>query len=293
MKYNIESEELQIEVNSIGMELSSIRSTQTDREYLWQGDPTFWKGQAPVLFPIVGALKAGQLQHNGKNYQLPRHGFVRNSEKPTLIEQTPTKIRMGMSWDAETMTVYPFKFKLELQFLVTGKTVEIQHQIWNEGDAPMLFSIGAHPAFNCPLLPTETYEDYFLEFDQEEYESTYLIDPSGLISLDQELILAHTNELPLHAHLFDGDALVFKTLNSRKVSLVSRTSGPLVAVDFEDFNYLGIWATPQAPFVCIEPWLGIADSVASNQVLTDKEGILTLLPGESTRKTYSISILEE
>ena len=125
------------------------------------------------------------------------------------------------------------------------------------------------------------------------YESTYLIDPSGLISLDQELILAHTNELPLHAHLFDGDALVFKTLNSRKVSLVSRTSGPLVAVDFEDFNYLGIWATPQSPFVCIEPWLGIADSVASNQVLTDKEGILTLLPGESTRKTYSISILEE
>jgi galactose mutarotase-like enzyme len=291
MKHSIESADLQVEVNPIGMELSSIRSKHSNQEYLWQGNPEFWTGQAPVLFPIIGALKNGQFNFHGKSYELPKHGFVRNSSKPKLIESGENYLRMGMTWDEETLKIYPFKFRLELKFLLEGKTLHIQHHITNEGDETMHYSIGGHPAFNCPLHENERYEDYYLEFEKEETEATWLIDPSGLISLEQKPMLDHTKNLSLHSHLFDQDALVFKKLESREVSLHSRNSGPVLKVNFADFDYLGIWAKPNAPFVCLEPWLGIADSVDSNQNFEEKEGILKLDAGQSDQKSYSITIL--
>jgi galactose mutarotase-like enzyme len=274
------------------MELSSIRSKHSNQEYLWQGNPAFWTGQAPVLFPIIGALKNGQLNYQGKFFELPKHGLVRNSVKPKLIESGTDFLRFGMAWDAETLEIYPFKFSLEITFLLDGKSLQIQHWITNSADESMLYSIGGHPAFNCPLKADESYEDYYLEFEEEETAATWLIDQSGLISLEQKPILDHTKNLPLHSHLFDYDALVFKNLKSSSVKLFHRKKGPLLAVDFEDFNYLGIWAKPAAPFVCIEPWLGIADSVDSSQNFEEKEGILKLASGQSDQKIYSISILE-
>ena len=217
MKHLIESEELIVEVNSIGMELCSIRSKNRNVEYLWQGDSTYWTGQAPVLFPIIGALKNGQFKYQGIQYDMPKHGFVRNSPKPKLIEQGPNFLTMALSWDEESLKIYPFKFNLTMSFILEGKTLNIQHQISNEGGGELFYSIGAHPAFNCPLRKNESYGDYYLEFDQKEQDSTWLIDPSGLIRLDQKPFLEHTKELPLHAQLFDQDALVFKKLKSRRV----------------------------------------------------------------------------
>jgi galactose mutarotase-like enzyme len=244
------------------------------------------------LFPIIGALKNGQLNYQGKFFELPKHGLVRNSVKPKLIESGTDFLRFGMAWDAETLEIYPFKFSLEITFLLDGKSLQIQHRITNSADESMLYSIGGHPAFNCPLKADESYEDYYLEFEEEETAATWLIDQSGLISLEQKPILDHTKNLPLHSHLFDYDALVFKNLKSSSVKLFHRKKGPLLAVDFEDFNYLGIWAKPAAPFVCIEPWLGIADSVDSSQNFEEKEGVLKLASGQSDQKIYSISILE-
>jgi galactose mutarotase-like enzyme len=244
------------------------------------------------LFPIIGALKNGQLNYQGKFFELPKHGLVRNSVKPKLIESGTDFLRFGMAWDAETLEIYPFKFSLEITFLLDGKSLQIQHWITNSADESMLYSIGGHPAFNCPLRANENYEDYYLEFEEEETAATWLIDQSGLISLEQKPILDHTKNLPLHSHLFDYDALIFKNLKSSSVKLVHQTKGPVLAVDFEDFNYLGIWAKPAAPFVCIEPWLGIADSVDSSQNFEEKEGILKLASGQSYQKIYSISILE-
>jgi galactose mutarotase-like enzyme len=181
---------------------------------------------------------------------------------------------------------------LEIEFLLKGNTLHVLHFIFNEGNESMLYSLGGHPAFNCPLLPGEKYEDYYLEFPLPETDSTCSIEPNGLIGLDRIPMLDQSKIIPLHSHLFDHDALVFKNLKSRKVSLSNRTHGPILAVEFEDFNYLGIWAKPSAPFVCIEPWLGIADSVDTNQNFEEKEGLLSLAPGESAQKSYSIAIMQ-
>ncbi|MEP0710329.1 MAG: aldose 1-epimerase family protein, partial [Algoriphagus sp.] len=209
MKYTIQSTELSVEVNSTGLELSSIKSTQTGQEYLWQGDPAIWGGQAPVLFPIVGGLKEGFTLIEGLKYQMPKHGIVRNCDKTKLLQQTDSSLWFRLSSDQETLASYPYQFQLDMIFTLAAKTLTIEHHISNLGTQTMYYSLGAHPAFNCPMLAGEVYEDYLLEFAEAEIAHTQLVDPSGLIGLDQKLVLDNTNVLQLHGQLFDGDALIF------------------------------------------------------------------------------------
>lgn len=292
MHYTIESESLQVQVQLKGMELSSIRSKTTNQEYLWQGDERFWTGQAPILFPIIGALKGGKTKHLGHDYALPKHGFVRNSDHVKLVQQQPDHLVFRMDSSSETLAVYPFAFALEVRFQLTENCLEVSHKVFNLDSQDMYYSIGGHPAFNCPLLPGEQLDDYLIEFPKREKDATWMITSEGLIGEKGEMVLNDTKEIPLHAHIFDQDALIFKHLKSREVALSHRKRGPVVKMEFEDFDYLGIWAKPGAPFVCLEPWLGIADSVQHSGHLAEKEGIRKLAPGETETKSYRIWIEE-
>lgn len=292
MHYTIESDSLQVQVRLKSMELSSIWSKTTQLEYLWQGDSRYWSGQAPVLFPIIGALKGGKTMHLGKDYALPKHGFVRNSDQVQLVQQQSDQLIFRLESNPDTLAVYPFAFALEVSFRLSDKCLEISHKVFNLDGQDMFYSIGGHPAFNCPLLPDEQLEDYFIEFPKKESDSTWMIAADGLIGKMGEMVLNDAKEIPLHSHLFDKDALIFKKLESREASLSHRKRGPIVKLEFEDFDYLGIWAKPGAPFVCLEPWLGIADSVDHSGILAEKEGIRKLAPGEAETKTFRIRIVE-
>ncbi len=291
MHYTIASESLRVSVKLKGMELNSIQSKSTGQEYLWQGDPQFWTGQAPILFPIIGALKDGKTTFESKEYALPKHGFVRNSDLPKLIKQEENLLVFQVESNAETLEIYPFDFRFEVSFRLIDNKLEVSHEVFNTGYSGLFYSLGGHPAFNCPLLPEEKFEDYQIEFPEKETDSTWLIAEGGLIGEKGERVLDESKEIPLHAHIFDRDALIFKNLKSRKVSLSHKEKGPVVTMDFKGFDYLGIWAKPGAPFVCLEPWLGIADSVDHSGLLTEKEGIRMLEPGKSEVKKYSIEIL--
>lgn len=290
MTYKISSKSLSAGINKTGIELCSIKSKATGKEYMWQGNPEIWGSHAPVLFPIVGELKNGEYYFEGKKYSLPRHGLVRYSNKPRLIEQTDTRLKFSIKWDQETLQIYPFKFELEVTFSIVGNTIQITHFITNHDDKVMFYSIGAHPGFNCPFYEDESYEDYFLEFEKPETDSTWMLDSNGLVTGVTKPMLLDTRTLPLHKNLFDKDALIFKNLKSNSVRLVSKKSGPVLSVSFEDFNYLGIWAKPHASFVCIEPWNGVADPSDFDQQLINKEGIQPLEPKQTEQKTYSITI---
>lgn len=292
MFFTIESESLTVQINSTGMELHSIRSKYSDQEYLWQGDPNYWTGQAPILFPIIGALKDGQTQFQGTAYSLPKHGFIRNSDLGKLVQQEKDKLVFQVTSSPETRSVYPFDFVLEITFQLNGNCLEVMHRIQNTGSQDMYYSLGGHPAFACPIHEGENYHEYAIEFPEVENDHTWLILPNGLIGGEGELILDQTDSIPLHEHIFDGDALIFKHLKSRKASLSHQERGPIVEVEFTDFDYLGIWAKPGAPFVCIEPWLGIADSANATGKLEDKEGIRRLSSGNSEVKSYQIRILD-
>jgi galactose mutarotase-like enzyme len=155
----------------------------------------------------------------------------------------------------------------------------------------MYYSLGGHPGFKCPIFEGEKYEDYYIEFEQIENDSTWKVTTDGLIDVTTVPCLENTNRLQLHPLIFENDALIFKNLKSKKATLKTDAHTFGVEVSFSDFNYLGVWAKPNTPFVCIEPWLGISDSINTNKDFTQKEGIQRLKGGTKQEYVYSIRFL--
>ena len=78
MIHYIENEQLKIGVKEQGCELTSIFSKKDNTERLWQGDKSIWNGQSPILFPVIGRLLDDKYILDGKEYEMPKHGFARN-----------------------------------------------------------------------------------------------------------------------------------------------------------------------------------------------------------------------
>ncbi|WP_243735779.1 aldose 1-epimerase family protein [Christiangramia sabulilitoris] len=289
-KHSIENEFLKITVQETGAELGSIFNKDNQKEYLWQADPEIWGSHAPNLFPIIGVIKDGIYKYEGKEYSVPKHGFIRHNEKIRLKERTEHQLVFELLYSEETLEMYPFKFDFRIAFTLIGKSLEVNHQIINLDEKPILFSLGGHPAFNILHFEGEKIEDYFLEFDKKKDLDTYLLNEDGLISSKTENVLKNDNKIQLTEHLFDHDALIFKDIKSKKVDLVSVKNGRILSVEYKDFKNLGIWAKPGAPYVCIEPWLGIADVEGTDQNLENKEGILKLSAENEFNADYTINI---
>lgn len=289
--HTLENSKLKITVKKTGAELCDISSIKNNTQFMWDANPDVWSSYAPNLFPIIGALKDDTYTFENKKYTLPKHGFVRNNDNVELLEQTKDSLTFGLTYSEDSLKMYPFKFQFSITYTLKDNCIEVIHSVKNLDDKTMYFSVGGHPAFKCPVFKNETYNDYYLEFEAIENSETHLINmEKGLISSKTKPIFNNTNKLNLFHDLFNKDALIFKDLTSRKVALKSNKNGEILNVSYKDFNYLGIWAKPSGDYVCIEPWLGIADSEDTNQDLKTKEGILTLTPDETFKASYSIEI---
>lgn len=289
----IKNDVLSVGVQAKGAELCSIRDLKTGTEYMWQANPQIWPGYAPNLFPIVGILKDGSYYFEGKEYNLPKHGFVRHNNEINLAHQDESSLTFELRHSEETLRNYPFKFKFEISFRLKAKTLQVSHKISNPDEKPLYFSLGGHPAFNAPIGEGEEYDDYYLQFDQKQDLNSYVLNEDGLLTNETRPIAENDDRIQLHKELFKHDALIFKDISSKKVSLNSRNLGRILTVTYEDFENLGVWAKPGASYVCIEPWLGIADNAGTNGDIKAKEGIIKLMPSSTFDASYSISIEQE
>ena len=285
----LENEFLKVTIRPKGAELTSIFNKQTGIEHLWQGDPAVWGWHAPNLFPVVGGCLDNQLLINGKAYSMERHGFARHSEF-TLIEATSAAATFSLRDNEQTRAVYPYSFDFQLLYSIDKAVLTIVYRVINEGKDTMYFSVGAHPAFAVPFLPDEQYEDYILEFQKEEPLERHLLSPTGYFTGQTEPVLLIGSQLPLTTDLFNQDALVFKQLDSRSLTIRSRHHNHIVTVSFPAFPYLGVWAKPGAPFVCIEPWLGYADSEGTPVPIEQKEAIQHVEAGRQFETGFTIGI---
>lgn len=279
-----------VEIQSIGAELISFKKLEDGVEYIWNGDAQYWTGHSPVLFPIVCAVNNGEIKVDGKSYPLKNHGFVRHKEFEQ-VEVSESRAVYRHTYDENTLTMYPFKFDLFITYTLKDNTLEISYSVHNVDDREMFFQLGTHPAFNCPLDEGGHIQDYYLEFEQKEtLERLFMNKSNLLISGQSEVILKDEKVLPLSHEMFEEGALVFRNINSQQVALKSKQSDKSVLLSYENFPYMGIWQPKNAPFVCIEPWHGIADADNFTGELKDKEMIISLNPGKSFQSSLTIEI---
>jgi galactose mutarotase-like enzyme len=290
MLYFLENENYKIGVNSFGAELQHFIKKDENLEFIWMADPAIWPGHAPNLFPIVGELPQQQYSYQGKTYKMKRHGFARNSDFK-LVEERKDKLVFELKYSEQTLEQYPFKFRFLIAYKLNANKLDITYLVHNEGDELMLFSVGGHPGFNVPFYRNEQYTDYFIQFEEEENLRRFLLNQDGLLTGDTEVVLEKSRTLPLNHGYFEKDALVFKGLNSDKLTLANKVNDRRIEFTFEGFPYLGIWAKPGlSPYVCIEPWCGIASSTGTSGELSEKEGINELRPEQAFERTFTMAV---
>ena len=283
MKIILSNSELTATIDSFGAELISLKNNN-NREYIWEGNPDYWGKHSPILFPIVGSLKNNSYRYNNSIFHLPRHGFAREMDFD-VIEQSNGKVVFSLKETAATLEKYPFKFELQISYTLTNTVLKIGFNVINNNPFSMPFSIGAHPAFAI----ANKFESYELLFEKSENLVVSKLE-NDLISNTTYKLPLENNSLPLMYSLFENDALIFKTIESKSVTIAENYI-PFLKVHYNDFPSLGIWTKSQAPFICIEPWIGYADTVENNGDLEEKEGIKILSVNQTFETNYSIEIL--
>lgn len=281
--HQIENETLRVQIREYGAELTSIYNKKTGIEHLWNADEAFWPWHAPVLFPIVGRVLNDEISVGGTKYPLEKHGLARKLNFKVL-EQSESKIVFALTYDAETLKIYPYKFEFLIGYKLDGNKLVCSYEVINRDGQEIYFSLGGHPAFNVPFNGVGKYEDYYIEFEQNENISRHHIDGEGFFDGRVTTVLHGSNKLPLESNMFNDDAYIFKDLKSRKVSIKSALTPHSLTVSFPGFEYLGIWAKVGAPYVCIEPWLGCADTADKPTDFKDKEAVLKLGVGEKLNR---------
>jgi galactose mutarotase-like enzyme len=284
MNTTISNSKLSAQIKSKGAELFSLKSIKNNQEYMWEGNPDYWGKHSPVLFPIVGTLKNNSYLYNENSFQLLRHGFARDSDFE-LISQKSDAVVYSLKASDDSKKIFPFEFELQLSYTLLENKLIIEYTIINKDTATIPFSIGAHPAFALP----NNFENYSLEFESQETLKCFTLQ-DDLVSDTSFDIHLKEKKLPLTYSTFQNDAIIFKTLKSREITILENDV-PKLKVAFEDFKNLGIWTKVNAPFICIEPWLGYSDTIHSNGNIFEKDGIQFVTENESFECGFSIEIL--
>lgn len=291
MSVKLDNGSICVGLSENGAELISVVNKRTGLEYIWQADPNFWGRHAPNLFPIVGRLRGDRYKFRDKTYFMPQHGFARDNEFD-LVEKTATTARFRLTDSEETQAIYPFKFQFDVEYRLTAQdTLGIAYIVTNLDHQDIYFSVGGHPAFNVPLLPEEKFTDYYVNIEpRRHYDRVKLV--GSYLDNNQEDTFDARVPLRLRRDDYKDDAIILKLGgNPLSIVLARLNESHGITMHIQDAKYVGIW-TPyvkEAPFVAIEPWWGIADTVDADGNITHKYAINDLAPAQIFTGSYSLT----
>lgn len=289
MQFKITSDECTVVLGLEGAMLNSLKKDGV--EYLWQGDEKYWKGQAPVCFPIVGVLRDNKATAFGKKCEMSRHGVARINPFE-VVSKYKNSIVFAQNANKNTKKAFPFDYRLEIGYEVIGNTIENTYRIINIGEEKFPFVIGGHPAFCCPLKKNEKFEDYKVVFDRVIQKAPLRPDHNtGLIDINKRFDVLDGDTLKLKHDLFYDDALIFDNVVSKKATLIG-PEGLGISVEYPDMSNLLVWsAENDAPFVALEPWSGISTCSDESDELENRRGMLCLLPNETATYRFKITLI--
>lgn len=301
MRYLLENEMLSVEIDSFGAEIRSIRRKSDGMEYMWQADPAYWGRTSPILFPFVGIPKDKVYRYEGKTYPMGQHGFARDMEfvceaaAETEENAALQRIDKDCVWfvldsNDETYAKYPFRFQLHIGYELSGNQVKVKWRVRNTDHKPMYFSIGAHPAFNCPIHGEKDKNGYGLKFGGlTNHIHHHGNTPEGLAVMKDQILELTDGRVTFTPGFFDTCTYMAEGKQTGEVALLDKEGREYVTVTF-DAPLFAVWSPEgkDAPFVCIEPWYGRCDAVDFEGSLAEREYVNALAAGGSFEAGYEM-----
>lgn len=300
MRVILENQQLKAEIESLGVELQSLVKKETNQEYMWEADSAYWGKTSPILFPFIGKLEGFQYRYQGKTYQADKHGFARDMDF-AIVEQEKDRVVFAIESNEDTLKNYPFPFTMEVEYALKEDKLTEQWRIHNRGTQTMYFSMGAHPAFACPLIKNGVREgkrtDCFVKLygvgEVKSVPSTEIDVKVGLTSGNTFPVAVDDGVFPIVDHIFDSDALVFAKQGVTAVGFLDADKHEYVRLEAPTCPVWGIWSMPtsDASYVCIEPWWGICDERGYAGTLEERPYINQAKPGETWTDGLTIQVL--
>ena len=292
MIFELENAQFKIRVSSLGAELQSLYSKETEREYLWQAAPEAWDHHSLLLFPCCGRIDRSRIIARGREWPLAMHGFAKDREF-SVLERTETALLLELAADDATLRQFPYLFRLRVRFTLTGTEIEEAFEVINDDDVPMPFSLGGHPAFFCPVDLESAAADCVLEFDRPQEivehaltEGTRLIVPG-----EEKPFLSGASSLRLSNAFFNDGPKVLSNVDAEFVRLRSEKTGRFVEMGIAGFPFMTLWGLGQRmTVIAVEPWCGTSDVEGTDHVWENKFGNETAAPGECFRRRFTFRL---
>ncbi len=287
----INNGELSISVSHEGAEMHSLKDVQSGREYLWQGDPEFWTGHSPILFPIVGGLWNGTMRIEGKEYQTPKHGFVKRRTWE-VAEKTADSVTFRYWSTEEDAELFPNAFSLEVTYRLEGRKVMVTMGVTNRSKKVMWFQIGGHPGFNLPDFDRERPLSGYMQLHGTPTEIARAGEQGCIEAQRHPAPLNEEGLVELRKETFENEALIFDCEQITGATLLTLDKKPYIHVESGAPTWL-FWA-PQgqhAPFLCTEPWYGMPDDIGFCGDILERSSIIGLSAGKAWEGWYNIEVL--
>lgn len=290
MLHTIRNDAITVTIDELGAQLQSITAAG-GTEYLWSGDPAYWKGKAPTLFPYVGRLTNDRYTYDGKEYEMTRHGFAKLT-RFTPVQAEESRLTLRMTEGAESLRIYPFVFRFDVTFALEGSTLSVIYTVENRDGKTMYFGLGGHPGFRVPLEEGKAFSDYALTFAHSAQPWQVLMSDSYMINgHEAPYPLENGTTLPLRHELFDHDAIILKNFD-RTVTLSAGEGTRGLTFACPKARYLGIWHQPKtdAPYVCLEPWVSLPSREGIVEELSQQNDLVALEAGEVYENGWTVTV---
>lgn len=290
MNHTIQNSYLSVTVAEQGAQMQSILGAD-GTEYLWQGDPQYWRNRAINIFPYVARLTDGCYSMDGQKYYMERHGFASHMAF-ALAEKTEDTMVFSLEDSEKTRESYPRRFCFQIIYHLVENRLEITFRVENRDEKTMYFGIGGHPGFNVPLEAGKDFTSYRLRFAESCQPKRVLFSPSCFVSGETEdYPLENGTVIPLEHALFDDDAIVLQDA-AKTVTLECRDGGHSVTVSYPGMDYVGFWHKPEsdAPFVCIEPWCSLPATDGKLTVFEEQKDLIHLEAGKTCSNTWTVTV---
>jgi galactose mutarotase-like enzyme len=282
----IANDHLSIEISERGAELRSI-TTPDGAEWLWQGDPAWWAGRSPLLFPVVGRSPDNTVTIGGVPHAMPAHGIARISDFAEEARGADWA-RLVLEDSAATRENYPFAFRLILTYRLVDATLSVIASVTNRDSVAMPFQFGFHPGF-CWPLPGGAGQRHSVALANGAEPALYRLDADKLI-VDQPLPSPFAaGLLQPEPAMFEADAMLFPSDAGHEMRF-GVDNGPSVRMVTANLPHFAIWQKPGAPFLCLEPWHGTAPFADTGNALETRHGSMLLPAGETADFRMELTI---
>ncbi|WP_062356914.1 aldose 1-epimerase family protein [Bacillus kwashiorkori] len=290
MNILLKNSDLLVEIRELGAEIVQIKNLHNDLAYIWHGDPKYWSGHAPVLFPIVGNVANGEIRVDGITYQLKNHGFARK-ETFELVSQNNTTAQFKLISSERTLSVFPYHFELVITYTLANNQLNIDYLVNNIDSRDIYFQLGTHTAINCPINKESAFQDYFLDFEEPETLIRYFMAEGNVFKENEsEIVIEDETLLPLNHSLFYDGSLIMKETNSNKVTLKNYLTDHQVVFTYTNFPTMVLWQPKDAPFICIEPWHGYPDTEGFIGEFKERDKVISLQPNQRFQASLHLQI---